>query len=122
MIRYKVLINKSKIFAILLPLLSFNLFASKTLNINVNNDVKGAPITIGIPFPIDELESPDHVRLIDLNGNEIPSQVTEVSRWQPSEDSIKWIWVFFFSKGEKKYLLEISFFQTIYLLQIYCFL
>ena len=76
--------------------LSFNLLASESFSINVKNSVKGAPITVGVPFPIGALSSPDNIKLVDSNGNEIPSQITEVSRWLPLEESVKWVWVFFF--------------------------
>ena len=86
--------------------LSFNLSASESFNINVKNSVKGAPITVGVPFPIGALSSPDNIKLVDINGNEIPSQITEVSRWLPLEESVKWVWVFFFSTGENQYELQ----------------
>ena len=86
--------------------ISFNLFASKSFNINVKNSVMGAPITVGVPFPIGVLSSSDNIRLVDIKGNEIPSQITEVSRWLPSKESVKWVWVFFFSTGENQYELQ----------------
>jgi len=66
----------------------------------------GAPITVGVPFPIGVLSSSDNIRLVDSSGNEIPSQITEVSRWLPAEESVKWVWVFFFSTGEDQYELQ----------------
>ena len=63
-------------------------------------------ITLGIPFPKGELFSPDNIRLLDKNGNEIPSQTTEVTSWAPLDSSIKWVWVFFFSNGDQEYQLE----------------
>jgi len=66
-----------------------NSFASEFFNINIKNSVEGAPVTLGVPFPIGALDSPDNVRILDLKGNEIPSQITEISRWLPSEESVK---------------------------------
>ena len=60
-----------------------NSFASESFNINIKNSVEGAPITLGVPFPVGALASPDNIRLVDFDGNEIPSQITEVSRWLP---------------------------------------
>ena len=97
---------KSLCYSLLFLSVSYNLSASESFNINVKNSVKGAPITVGVPFPIGALSSPDNIRLIDNAGNEIPSQITEVSRWLPKEESVKWVWVFFFSTGEDKYELQ----------------
>ena len=97
---------KSLCYLLLFLSVSYNLSASESFNINVKNSVKGAPITVGVPFPIGALSSPDNIRLIDNAGNEIPSQITEVSRWLPKEESVKWVWVFFFSTGEDKYELQ----------------
>jgi len=81
-------------------------FASDLIPLKIHKSVEGAPITLGIPFPQGELFSPDHIRLLDKNGNEIPSQTTEVTSWAPVDNSIKWIWVFFFSNGDQEYQLE----------------
>ncbi|MGY8923767.1 MAG: hypothetical protein ACKVJR_08555, partial [Flavobacteriales bacterium] len=56
--------------------ISYNLSASESFTINVKNSVKGAPITVGVPFPIEALASSDNIRLVDRDGNEIPSQIT----------------------------------------------
>lgn len=76
------------------------------LKIKIENNKEGAPITIGIPFPKGALYSIDNVRLINSNGEEVESQITEVSTWQPADDSVKWIWVFFFSDKSIEYTLE----------------
>lgn len=76
------------------------------LKIKIENNKEGAPITLGIPFPKGTLYSIDNVRLINSNGEEIESQITEVSTWQPADDSVKWIWVFFFSDKSVEYTLE----------------
>ena len=44
--------------------------ASTRIKITVENSSIGAPVTMGIPFPQGVLESPDHVRLLDKNGQE----------------------------------------------------
>lgn len=76
------------------------------LAITVENNIKGAPITLGIPFPKGALNSVDHIRLLTSDGMEIPCQTTEVSTWDPIDDSIKWVWVFFFSEETTDYVLE----------------
>lgn len=79
---------------------------SNQLTIKIENNKEGAPITIGIPFPKGALYSIDNVRLLNSKGQEIASQITEVTTWQPADDSVKWIWVFFFSDSSSDYLLE----------------
>ncbi len=79
---------------------------SQQIPLTIDNASPGAPITLGIPFPVGALHSPDHVRVIGENGQEIPSQITEVTTWGPADNSIKWIWVFFFAGDESEYILE----------------
>ncbi|SHG01722.1 exo-rhamnogalacturonan lyase family protein [Pedobacter caeni] len=74
--------------------------------IKVEKHVQGAPITLGIPIPNGALYSPDQVRLLNKKGKEIPSQITEVNNWMPLNNSIKWIWVFFFADADDSYMLE----------------
>jgi hypothetical protein len=74
--------------------------------LTVNASEPGSPITMGVPFPQGALLSPDHVRVLDSRGREIASQITEVSTWEPVDNSIKWIWVFFFADQGEKYTLE----------------
>jgi hypothetical protein len=74
--------------------------------IEVKAHVDGAPITMGLPFPVGALHSPDHVRLVDVGGREVPSQVTEVTTWEPADSSVKWIWVFFFADRGGSYVVE----------------
>lgn len=74
--------------------------------ITVNNPSEGAPITLGIPFAQGALSSPDHVRLLDRDGTEIPAQINMVTTWEPIDYSVKWIWVFFFCKDDDQYILE----------------
>jgi hypothetical protein len=64
------------------------------------------PVTFGIPMPKGALDNPDHVRVLDREHREIPSQITEVSTWDPIDPSIKWIWVFFFTTTSPDYTLE----------------
>lgn len=73
----------------------------KQVSITVEDNKKGAPITLGIPFPKGELNSVDHLRLLTSDGTEIPCQTTEVSNWGPVDDSVKWVWVFFFRRIPK---------------------
>ncbi|MFV0248499.1 MAG: hypothetical protein ACK5H1_06035 [Tenacibaculum sp.] len=78
----------------------------KQVSITIKNHKVGAPITLGIPFPKGELYSVDHLRLLTSKGVEIPCQTTEVSTWEPIDNSVKWIWVFFFSEADYNYTLE----------------
>ncbi|MDH3708964.1 MAG: hypothetical protein OER04_03690 [Cyclobacteriaceae bacterium] len=80
--------------------------ASHRIPIQIENHSPGAPITMGIPFAQGLLQSPDHVRLLDSSGNEVPSQVTEVTTWEPQDYSMKWIWVFFIAQSGNEYELE----------------
>ena len=79
--------------------------AIKQLPITIENNVEGAPIQLGIPFPVGELESVDQVRLLH-NGKEVPIQTTEVNTWGPVDSSVKWMWIFFFSEETSNYTLE----------------
>jgi hypothetical protein len=99
---------RNKIFLLLILLISVNLSAaiSNQIPIKIENNKKGAPITLGIPFPKGELYSPDNVRLLNSKGKEIVCQTTEVTTWKPADDSIKWIWVFFFADENVDYTLE----------------
>ncbi|SFB99992.1 hypothetical protein SAMN04487891_104266 [Flagellimonas taeanensis] len=78
----------------------------KQVNITIENNKKGAPVTLGIPFPKGTLYSVDNLRLLTADGTEIPCQTTEVSNWGPIDESIKWVWVFFFSEEGSDYVLE----------------
>lgn len=79
---------------------------SKKINLTLEDTKVGAPVTLGIPFPKGALLSVDQVRLINSTGEEIPSQITEVSTWDPIDPSVKWIWVFFFAEDSPNYTLE----------------
>ena len=74
--------------------------------IRVERHVEGAPLTFGIPFPKGVLHAPEHVRVVTADGREVPSQITEVSTWAPADESIKWVWVFFFAGETDRYLIE----------------
>lgn len=80
--------------------------AGKRVDITIENNKLGAPVTLGIPFPKGELYSVDHLRLLTSDGIEIPCQTTEVANWGPLDDSVKWVWVFFFSEEGSEYVLE----------------
>jgi len=82
------------------------IYGAEIKPIKISKNIAGAPITIGIPFAQGELFSPDNIRLLDKNGKEIPCQTTEVTSWAPVDDSIKWVWVFFFSTGDQNYQVE----------------
>ncbi|MCH7676113.1 hypothetical protein IH879_14335 [candidate division KSB1 bacterium] len=93
---------------VIIPLLAFvgSSLAQSRLRLQVNQPIAGAPLTLGIPFPKGVLHSPDHVRVLNAKGKEIPSQITEVTTWMPADESIKWIWVFFFCENSDRYFLE----------------
>ena len=80
--------------------------AAEQVPITVKHAEPGAPITLGIPFPKGELESPEHVRVLGADGKEIPAQITPVTTWAPADSSLKWIWVFFFCTDDETYRLE----------------
>ncbi len=83
-----------------------NLYASEKLPITVEKNIVGAPQLLGIPFPKDKLKTSDKIRVLNAAGQEIPSQITIVSTWAPVSESVKWIWVFFFSETQNNYTLE----------------
>lgn len=72
----------------------------------VEKNVAGAPQLLGIPFPKGKLWPSDKIRVLNASGEEIPSQITIVNTWEPVSESIKWIWVFFFSGTSSNYTLE----------------
>jgi hypothetical protein len=80
--------------------------APRSVPITIARHQAGAPITLGVPFPKGALTSTDHVRVLDAAGREVPSQVTEVTTWEPADPSLKWIWVFFFAGDTDRYTLE----------------
>ena len=52
--------------------------------------VPGMPFTVGVPFPRGALAHPDHVRLVDAAGREIPLQAKVAARWSRFGD-VKWL-------------------------------
>lgn len=80
--------------------------AADEIPLTVDHVRPGAPITVGIPFPKGELDSPEHVRVLGADGGEIPSQITPVTTWAPADSSLKWVWVFFFADHGDRYRLE----------------
>lgn len=79
---------------------------SNRIPLTVNAAENGAPITLGVPFPEGVLQNPEQVKVVDSRGNEIASQITEVSTWEPADKSIKWAWVFFFADAGEDYFIE----------------
>ena len=97
--------------AALLVLLVFSSIAAAAtptrVPLRVERAQADAPVTFGIPMPKGALDNPDHVRVLDASQREIPSQITDVSTWEPIDPSIKWIWVFFFTtSSSREYTLE----------------
>lgn len=64
------------------------------------------PVTFGMPMPKGALDNPDHARVLDDRGRELPSQITDVSTWEPADPSLKWIWVHFVTTSARDYVLE----------------
>lgn len=83
-----------------------SLLASEKIPLVIEKNVSGAPQLLGIPFPKDKLQTSNKVRVLNSMGQEIPSQITIVSTWAPISESVKWIWVFFFSEAQNNYTLE----------------
>ena len=79
---------------------------SYSIPVEVKDNVPDTPQLLGIPIPKSTLYSSDYVRVLNAYGQEIPSQITKVSTWEPADASIKWIWVFFFSEEEDSYTVE----------------
>jgi len=76
------------------------------VTIQVQQAENGAPVKFGIPFQKGELKSPDHVRVLNGEQREIAIQTTEVTRWLPADDSVKWLWVFFFADESDEYTVQ----------------
>ncbi|WP_245683878.1 exo-rhamnogalacturonan lyase family protein [Rhodohalobacter halophilus] len=76
------------------------------VTVQVQRSAEGAPVKFGLPFQKGELKSPDHVRVLNSGGDEIAIQTTEVTSWQPADDSVKWLWVFFFADGSEEYVVQ----------------
>jgi hypothetical protein len=79
---------------------------SEKVTVTVQNAEPGAPVKFGLPFPKGALHSPDHVRVLNASGEEIASQKTEVTTWEPADPSVKWLWVFFFADESEQYTVE----------------
>lgn len=80
--------------------------ASEKIPLVIEKNIAGAPQLLGVPFPKDKLKTSDQVKVLNSLGQEIPSQITIVNTWEPVSESVKWIWVFFFSDNQSKYTLE----------------
>lgn len=74
--------------------------------INIESIDDDKPIFFGVPIPKGTLLSVDKVRILNSHNEEIPSQITEVSSWGRQDQSIKWIWIFFFSDNNENYTVE----------------
>ena len=53
-------------------------------------DMPSWPITFGVPLPWGALDSPEHVKLLDGQGREVPVQVKAAGRWS-KKGSIRWL-------------------------------
>src|SRR5690554_2106830 len=108
---YKHIAQRMKLSLLVVGLLGIligcgNSGTSTLVPITVENNTPGTPQVFGIPIPKGELFSPDHVRVLSSSGKEIPSQITKVSTWAPADNSLKWIWVFFFTEEGTDYKVE----------------
>ncbi|MDZ7718987.1 MAG: hypothetical protein U5K72_09245 [Balneolaceae bacterium] len=83
-----------------------NSFASDTVTIHVKKAKADIPVKLGIPFPKGALYSPDHVRVLNADGEEIVSQTTQVTTWMPADPGVKWLWIFFFTDESDEYTIE----------------
>jgi hypothetical protein len=79
---------------------------SNSVTVRVQQAEDGAPVKFGIPFKKGELKSPDHVRVLNESGQEIAIQTTEVTSWLPADNSVKWLWIFFFADQSEEYTVE----------------
>lgn len=77
-----------------------------SIPISIENHQEGAPVKMGVPFPEGELQSPDNILLQNESGEEIPVQVTEVTTWEPLDQSLKWVWLFFFADEYENYTVH----------------
>lgn len=51
-------------------------------------ELKGWPVTQGLPFPPQAIGSPDNLRLLNAAGREVPLQVTPLAWW--GDGAVKW--------------------------------
>jgi len=89
-----------------LSLLSAYAQSVPELTIQVQQAENGAPVKFGIPFQKGELKSADHVRVLNSEGQEIAIQTTEVTSWLPADESVKWLWIFFFADDSEQYTVQ----------------
>ncbi len=64
------------------------------------------PITTGLPFPRGKLNSAEHCRLIDDQGQERPLQARVVAWWDAGRKSVRWLTIDFIAEPGRKYALE----------------
>lgn len=105
------MIKKSLSLLFLIIFVHFSIQTSVALElsevtIQVQRAEPGAPVKFGIPFQKGELKSPDHVRVLNNRGNEIAIQTTEVTSWMPADESVKWLWIFFFADDSENYTVQ----------------
>lgn len=62
------------------------------------------PTEFGFPFPKGALFDARHVRVLDAQGGEIPSQVSATSFWP--DDSIKWVLLQFSTPADARFAVE----------------
>ena len=75
--------------------------------IAVEGEQAGTPVTFGIPFPRGGAGLPRRTCGYATGaGEEIPSQITPVTTWGLADESLKWIWVDFFTDGSGRYTVE----------------
>ena len=65
----------------------------------VGREWQSFPATFGVPFPHATLDSADHVRLVDRNGKEVPSQITATSSWNADRRDVRWLMVDFLASS-----------------------
>ena len=72
---------------------------------------EGAAVTSGVPFPVGFLPGVDRLRVLDKNGNAVPSQTVRMIKWHKPvyDDSVQWALVSFLcsvpANGTATYML-----------------
>jgi len=66
----------------------------------------GQVVSGGAPFPDGVLIDASRVRVVDENGQEVPSQADPTQFWGPSRRFIRWILLSFRAQPGKRYFLE----------------
>jgi len=63
------------------------------------------PVRFGIPFPEGAVWGTDGLKVVDIQGNEFPSQFEAAGRWAP-EGSVKWMWADALVSGTEDFFVE----------------